>query len=35
MNSQFKERNFLQSVSSGYDIESQERNIKFNIARLN
>jgi CHAT domain-containing protein len=35
MNSQFKERNFLQSVGSGNDIESQERNIKFNIARLN
>ncbi len=35
MNSQIRERNILQSVNSGNDLEGQERNIKFNIARLN
>src|SRR5580700_4299107 len=35
MNSQFRERNFLKSIDSGNDIAGQERNIKFNIARLN
>ena len=35
MNSQIRERNFLTSVGSEGDYEKEERNIKFNIARLN
>ena len=35
MNSQLRERNILLSVNPGNDLEGQERNIKFNIARLN
>ena len=35
MSSQIRERNFLSSVGSETDYEKEERNIKFNIARLN
>ncbi|HET6992504.1 MAG TPA: CHAT domain-containing protein, partial [Bacteroidia bacterium] len=35
MSSQIRERNFLSSVGSESDYEKEERNIKFNIARLN
>ena len=35
MNSQLRESNFLRSDRSGEDLAGQERNIKFNIARLN
>ncbi|HEY4936660.1 MAG TPA: CHAT domain-containing tetratricopeptide repeat protein, partial [Puia sp.] len=35
MNAQLRERNFLLTVGSGDDLAGQERNIKFNIARLN
>ena len=35
MSSQIRERNFLSSAGSETDYEKEERNIKFNIARLN
>ena len=35
MSSQIRERNFLSSAGSENDYEKEERNIKFNIARLN
>jgi CHAT domain-containing protein len=35
MNAQLRERSFLLSVRTGNDVAGQERNIKFNIARLN
>jgi CHAT domain-containing protein len=35
MNSQLRESNFLRSDRSGEDLAGRERNIKFNIARLN
>jgi len=35
MNTQIRERHFLSSVGSEGDFQKQERNIKFNIARLN
>jgi CHAT domain-containing protein len=35
MNSQLREKNLLVSTGSGNNLEGQERNIKFNIARLN
>jgi CHAT domain-containing protein len=35
MNSQLRERNILLSVNPENDLEGQERNIKFKIARLN
>jgi CHAT domain-containing protein/tetratricopeptide (TPR) repeat protein len=35
MSSQIRERNFLLSAGSGNNFEAEERNIKFNIARLN
>jgi CHAT domain-containing protein len=35
MNAQLRESNFLRTVRSGEDMAGQERNIKFNIARLN
>jgi CHAT domain-containing protein len=35
MNSQLRESDFLRSDRSGEDLAGQERNIKFNIARLN
>jgi len=35
MSSQIKERNFLQAAGPGNGLAGEERNIKFNIARLN
>lgn len=35
MNSQIMEKNILNSTGSGNNLEGEERNIKFNIARLN
>jgi len=35
MNAQIRERDFLLSAGSAGDYEKEERNIKFNIARLN
>ena len=35
MSSQIRERNFLLSAGTGNNFEAEERNIKFNIARLN
>src|SRR5450432_1175727 len=35
MSSQIRERNFFLSAGSGNNFEAEERNIKFNIARLN